>query len=347
MASSHLLTGRAPLDDANDDARGRGRHRSLLWQLFATDALVLGAAVLVLILTPVRVSEDVVVREVLVLCGGLLVMLAVHLLLLRRTLAPLRLLTDVMGTIDARRPGRRIAVAAARTAEFVALADAFNAMLDRLEAERRGSARRALAAQEEERLRIAREMHDEIGQTLTALTIQAERAAAADGPVDRDVLERLARVALGGLEDVRRIGRELRPEALDDLGLGNALIALCRRTAAQSGLRVTHELQGGLPALRPEVELVVYRVTQEAVTNALRHARASQLVVSLHSTADGIELVVRDDGRGLPDVLPDDTAGLSGMRERALLVGGRLALDSGRDGGTQVRLSIPLEEAAR
>ena len=203
-------------------------------------------------------------------------MLAVHLVLLRRTLAPLRVLTEMMGTIDARRPGRRSPPLPPHTAELVALAGAFNAMLDRLEAERRDSARRALAAQEEERLRIAREMHDQIGQTLTALTIQAERAAGADGPVDREVLERLARAALESLEDVRRIGRELRPEALDDLGLGNALIALCRRTSAQSGLRVSHELARGLPPLRPEVELVVYRVAQEAVTNALRHARASQ-----------------------------------------------------------------------
>jgi two-component system sensor histidine kinase UhpB len=189
-------------------------------------------------------------------------------------------------------------------------------------------------------------MHDQIGQTLTAMTIQAERAAEADGPADREALERLARTALETLEDVRRIGRELRPEALDDLGLGNAVIALCRRTATQSGIRVTHDLEHGLPALRPEVELVIYRVAQEAVTNALRHAQASRVRVSLHQGGDDIQLLVRDDGDGLPDVIPDDTAGISGMRERALLVAGRLTLHSGRGSGTEVRLSIPSEEAA-
>ncbi len=344
MASSQLLTGRAPFDEPAPAGVRRAR-RSLLWQLFAAGALVLVAAVLALILTPVQVSEGVVLTEVLVLSAGLAVMLVVHLVLLRRTLAPLRHLTEVMGTIDARRPGRRIAAIDPHTAELVALAGAFNEMLDRLEAERRDSARRALAAQEEERLRIAREMHDQIGQTLTALTIEAERAAGTDGPVDREVLDRLAHAALESLEHVRRIGRELRPEALDDLGLGNALIALCRRASAQSGLRVAHELGHGAPSLRPEVELVVYRVAQEAVTNALRHARASQIVVELRATASAVELIVRDDGQGLPETLPDDTAGLSGMRERALLVGGRLGLESDRGQGTEVRLSIPLREA--
>ena len=346
MASSHLLAGHTSSDDG-EPPRSRRPRSSLLWQIFAADALVLVAAVSVLIFAPIRVSQGVVVREVLILCSGLVLMLSVHLLLLRRSLAPLRVLTDVMGKIDARRPGRRISVADARAAEVIALTDAFNAMLDRLEAERRGSARRALAAQEDERLRIAREMHDQIGQTLTALTIQAERAAETDGPVDREALRRVARTALESLEDVRRIGRELRPEALDDLGLGNALIALCRRTAAQSGIRVSHDLQRGLPALRPEVELVIYRVAQEAITNALRHAHASQLSVTLRSTDPGVELIVGDDGQGMPEIVPDDTAGLSGMRERALLVGGRLNVRSDPGDGTEVRLYIPIEEAAR
>jgi two-component system sensor histidine kinase UhpB len=344
MASSHLLTARAPHDEPPAGS-SRRTHRPLLWQLFVSDALVLVAAVLVLILTPVRVSENIVLREVLILCAGLTVLLAVHLLLLRRTLAPLRLLTHVMGTIDARRPGRRIAAGDIRSAELVALTDAFNAMLDRLETERRDSARRALAAQEDERLRIAREMHDQIGQTLTALTIQAERAAESDEPVDRATLDHLARTALESLDDVRRIGRELRPEALDDLGLGNALIALCRRTATQGGVRVTHGLSHELAPLRPEVELVIYRVAQEALTNALRHAQASHVHVSLRQRDDDIELTVTDDGAGLPDSIPEDTAGVSGMRERALLIGGRLALQSEPTQGTAVELSIPCSEA--
>jgi two-component system sensor histidine kinase UhpB len=219
-------------------------------------------------------------------------------------------------------------------------------MLDRLESERRQSARLALAAQEDERQRIAREIHDQVGQTLTAVTIQAERAAQMDDPVDRRLLDQIARTALQSLDDVRRIGRELRPETLDDLGLGNALIALCRRLAAQSGIRIVHSLEAGVPPLRAEVELVIYRIAQEAITNALRHAAASRIDIGLRRSYGLVELRVRDDGRGMPGSVPDDTAGISGMRERALLVGGALSLGSRSGDGTEVRLTIPLEEAA-
>jgi two-component system sensor histidine kinase UhpB len=313
------------------------RDRSLLWQLFVAEALVLTAALLVLVLAPIQISTTVVVTEVLLLSAGLAIMLAVHLLVLRRTLAPLRRLTHVVGALDARDPGRL--PADARTVEVNALAEAFNGLLDRLDEEQRRSARRALVAQEDERLRIAREMHDQIGQSLTALTIQAERGAETEGPIDPALLDRIAQTALQSLEDVRRIGRELRPEALDDLGLGNALIALCRRLGTPTGVRVTHTLEPGLPELGPDVDLVVYRIAQEAITNALRHAGATTIDVRLERAAGGVELTVADDGRGLPAALPDDTAGISGMHERAALVGASLHI--GGDDGTVVRLRVP------
>ena len=209
---------------------GPRRRSSLLLQLFTANALVLMIATLALILGPVSVSRHPVLAETLVVAIGLTVMLTANLLLLRRTLAPLHTLTDVMRAIDLRRPGRRLPEQAT-TAELTTLAAAFNTMLERLEDERRESSRHALAAQEAERLRIARELHDQIGQTLTAMALQAERAAA-DRP-DRTGDHRADRAAppLQSLDDVRRIGRELRPEALDDLGLVNALITLCRRMA--------------------------------------------------------------------------------------------------------------------
>ena len=313
------------------------RNRSLLWQLFVAEALVLVVALFVLVFAPIRVSTNVVVTEVLILSAGLAVMLVVHLLVLHRTLAPLRRLTHVVGILDARDPGRL--PVDARTAEVNALAEAFNGLLDRVDEEQRRSARRALVAQEDERLRIAREMHDQIGQSLTALTIQAERGAETEGPIEPALLERIAQTALQSLEDVRRLGRELRPEALDDLGLGNALIALCRRLGTPTGVRVTHTLEPGLPELGQDVELVVYRIAQEAITNALRHAGATTIHVRLQRLAGGVELTVTDDGRGLPAPLPDDTAGISGMRERAALVGATLHING--DDGTVVRLRLP------
>jgi two-component system sensor histidine kinase UhpB len=231
-----------------------------------------------------------------------------------------------------------------RSAEGQALAAAFNDMLDRLESARREAARTALAAQEAERLRVARELHDEIGQTLTAATIQAERAAEGDPERAPEALRRVAHAVRDSLDEVRRIARELRPEALDDLGLVNALIALCNRVGGQDGFTVRRELQGKLPPLAPDVELVIYRVAQEGLTNALRHSGARSATVSLVADAETLTLRVADDGMGMPAPLPSGTAGIAGMRERALLVGGRLSIKSRPDHGTEVRLSIPVDQ---
>ena len=140
---------------------------------------------------------------------------------------------------------------------------------------------------------------------------------------------------------MRRIARELRPEALDDLGLHNALITLCSRVAAQGGVRVERRIESGLPPLDPDVELVVYRVAQESLTNVVRHAQATRAIVSLEPADGWVVLRVSDDGRGLPEPLPKGTAGLGGMRERALLVGGRLAIASEPGEGTEVELRVP------
>jgi two-component system, NarL family, sensor histidine kinase UhpB len=215
-------------------------------------------------------------------------------------------------------------------------------MIERLESARREAARAALAAQEAERLRVARELHDEIGQTLTAVTIQAERAADDDSASARQELRRVADAVRESLDEVRRIARELRPEALDDLGLVNALIALCRRIETQEDLRVKRELQTTLPALPPDVELVVYRIAQESLTNALRHSGASHASVSLQADERLLILGIADDGRGMPAELPPGTGGIAGMRERALLVGGRLSMESAPGGGTVVRLTVPV-----
>ncbi len=203
-------------------------------------------------------------------------------------------------------------------------------MLDRIETERRESAHRALAAQEAERLRIARELHDEVGQTLTAVALRAERAAG-ELPTEAQALAlgEIVETVHRSLDDVRRIARELRPEALDDLGLIDALISLCLRMERQGARRVLRELEGGLPPLSPEVELVIYRVAQEALTNAFRHAEASMVRVALRRSRTRTWCSsVADDGRGLPSPMPADVNGLAGMRERAILIAGRLEIDS-------------------
>jgi two-component system, NarL family, sensor histidine kinase UhpB len=326
-------------------ARARDEWRrslSLHWRIFAVNALVLAAAALLLALSPVTIHAPIRLYELAIVICGLIVMLIADIALVRRTLEPLRRLATLMTVVDPMAPGRRAPEFRSASRETIALAEAFNAMLDRLETERRDSSRRALAAQEAERIRIARELHDEIGQTLTAVALLAERAAD-QGGTQQQALSEIASTVQASLDDLRRISRELRPEALDDLGLINALIALCSRIGQQGGVRVRRELEAQLPTLASNIELVIYRVAQEALTNVLRHAHASRVDLSLRRADGRVVLTVRDDGRGLPENLPT-TSGLAGMRERAMLIGAELAIDSHPDAGVEVRLAVPAAE---
>jgi two-component system, NarL family, sensor histidine kinase UhpB len=304
---------------------------------------VLVIALLLLTFSPIEIDAPIEGEQFALLLAGFVVLVVLNLLILRRVLSPLLQLTELMSRVDPDRPGRRLSGVDLRSTEGRALAGAFNAMLDRLESARREAARTALAAQEAERLRVARELHDEIGQTLTAVTIQAERAADSEPELASAALRSVAEAVRESLDEVRRIARELRPEALDDLGLVNALIALCTRIGAQDEFLVRRELQGRLPALSPDAELVIYRIAQEALTNALRHSGARSATLTLTADAELLTLRVVDAGKGMPAPLPPGTAGISGMRERALLVGGRLSIDSMPGQGTEVRLSVPVD----
>jgi two-component system, NarL family, sensor histidine kinase UhpB len=344
MASS---VPRAPGSDSStqgERSSAGGSRVSLLWWVFLANASVLLVGFLLLALSPIEIDAPIALSQLAILFVGLIALLALDLWLLRRVLSPFFRLTGLMSSVDPDEPGRRLSGADPRTAEGAALAEAFNAMLDRLEGARRNAARTALAAQEAERLRVARELHDEIGQTLTAITLQAERAAEGEPASAPAELQRLADAVRDSLDEVRRIARELRPEALDDLGLTNALMALCSRVDAQDGPRITRDLGAALPPLAPDVELVIYRVAQESLTNTLRHADASNATVSLGVEEDAVVLSVSDDGKGIAE-LPTDTVGLAGMRERALLVDGQLTIQSAPGQGTEVRLSVPSGEA--
>jgi two-component system sensor histidine kinase UhpB len=314
---------------------------SLLWWVFCANGAVLVVALLLLTFSPIEIDAPIETGQFALLLGGFVALLVLNLVLLRRVLSPLFRLTEVMSSVDPNRPGRRLSGINPLSSEGQAMAEAFNAMLDRLESARHEAARTALAAQEGERLRVAQELHDEIGQTLTAVTIQAERAADGDPALASQALRRVADAVRVSLDEVRRIARELRPEALDDLGLVNALITLCTRLGAQDGPRVRRELQSDLPPLPPDVELVIYRIAQEGLTNAWRHSGADSVTVSLKADAETVTLRVADDGEGMPPQLPHATAGIAGMRERALLIGGRLSIQSRPQQGTEVRLTIP------
>jgi two-component system sensor histidine kinase UhpB len=242
-----------------------------------------------------------------------------------------------MRRVDPHDPGRRVAISRS-AAEVGELAEAFNEMLDRLEAERQGSARRALAATEAERVRVARELHDQVGQTLTGVVLALEeihRRAPADLGEDLAEVQEAARA---GVEQVREIARGLRPGALEELGLRSALTTLAN---SFTGLRVRHSLPPDLPVLSPDQDLAVYRVAQESLTNVARHARAGAAQVELEEEDGAVVLRVSDDGVGIPELHAAATeGGVGGMRERALLAGGRLRVRALPDRGTEVRLDL-------
>jgi two-component system sensor histidine kinase UhpB len=317
----------------------RFRSLSVFWRVLLVDAAVLAAAFAVLAAGPVTVSYPVRAGQLLVLIGGLILMLAVTTILLQRTLRPLETLTQTMREIDPLAPGRRVDVGEAG-ADVTDLARAFNAMLDRLEQERRESGRRALSVQESERRRVARELHDEVGQTLTAMLLQVEGLATAVPDSPQAQLDELRETARTGAEEVRRIAQRLRPEALEELGLQAAMLALLDGVAAQARLRTHHQIERDLP-LNPEDELVVYRVAQEALTNVVRHAQASNVSLSLSADDGAVVLRIGDDGRGIAPELLDSSYGIRGMRERALLIGATLDVRSRLGEGTTVELVVP------
>jgi two-component system, NarL family, sensor histidine kinase UhpB len=312
-------------------------HLSLPQRVLLTNAAVLLVAAAGLIFTPATVSDPIALQELLVVVGGMVVLVLANLVLVRRAFAPLRQLADVMSRVEYFEPGLRIPEYA-DDEDMHRVTRSFNQMLDRLEDERSASFRRAVEAQEGERLRVAQELHDEVGQQLTGLKLILSRARSAPEPERGSALADAAEIVDDALNDVRAIARRLRPDVLGDLGLTNALAALASRSDSYGDVRVTHRL-GRVGELDEERELAIYRIAQEALTNALRHSGAEHATVELDAAGDVLELVVRDDGRGLGDGPPGN--GIKGMRERALLVGGVLRIGPAAGGGTEVRLSLP------
>jgi two-component system sensor histidine kinase UhpB len=306
--------------------------------VFAINAFLLAVATLLLAVTPVTIHAPIALLEGVDLVVALAVMLVANFLLLRHTLSPLDRLVERMRTTDLLQPGQRLPESGG--VEAAALVRGYNQMLDRLEAERRDSGRRALRAQEAERLRIARGLHDEVGQVLTGVLLQLDSLAVDE---NRRQIEETKHAVRQTLEEVRRIAQELRPEMLEHLGLVSALTELTRKFAEQSGIDLSRGFAGQLPPLSDEAEIAIYRVAQESLTNVARHAQASHVEVTLEPGPHSVVLRVVDDGRGLPGVetSANGHGGLRGMRERALLVSGALAIKRSDTGGVEVRLEVP------
>jgi two-component system sensor histidine kinase UhpB len=310
---------------------------SLFRRVFLLNAALLVAAGVLVALSPITVSTPVKVFDEVVLGVGLLLLLVANYVLLRPAFKPLERLAERMRNVDLLRPGRRLEPSG--SPEIVELVRTFNEMLERLETERRESGRRALAAQESERKRIAAELHDEVGQSMTGVLLLLEQLAREVPEERRDVFSEAQETTRESVEEVRRIAQELRPELLEHLGLVSALKSLATRFTEQAGLELEWDFAHTLPPIPPDAELALYRVAQESLTNVARHAHASRVWLSLQPGRGSIVLRVVDDGRGMNGRA--DGGGLRGMRERAVLVGAALAIKPARTGGVEVRLEVP------
>jgi two-component system sensor histidine kinase UhpB len=286
----------------------------------------------------------------LVLIGLALVVLALAVALVRerRRLRPLEDLVEAMEKVDLSSPRPLLPASidgVGETEEVARIELAFLRMMRRLEAERRRAGSAALHAQEEERARVARDLHDEVNQSLTGLLLRLEAAREAAPPELEGELAETKALANQAMIELLSLARQLRPTALDDLGLAAAIEGQVDRLGGE--IATTLDVEGDFSDLGGDAQLVVYRVAQEALSNAARHSGAKRVEVRLRRTgAGGVTLEVADDGRGFAFDESERGLGIGGMRERALLIGAELTIESRPGRGTTVRLDVPGESPA-
>jgi two-component system, NarL family, sensor histidine kinase UhpB len=284
-----------------------------------------------------------VTTVIIVALAAIAAVLAVNLIVIRRHFAPLERLIEEMEKVDLGRPGPLLPGSIdgiGKTEEVERIELAFLRMIHRLEAERRRAGSAALRAQEEERARVARDLHDEVNQSLTGLLLRLEALREAAPPQLEAELAETKALANQAMRELLSLARQLRPTALDDLGLAAAIGGQVEQLE-RSGLAAELTTGGDFSDLDDDVQLVVYRVAQEALTNAARHSEAKRIAVSLRRSAGGVELEVADDGRGFAFEQSERGLGIGGMRERALLIGAELTIESRPGHGTTVHLSVP------
>lgn len=324
------------------------RDDSLIGQVVAANVVLVA---LTLFAASLAAGLDLDVEEqrwqFAILAMAIVLCLCTNLWMLQRRFRPLERLIESIESIDPSEPsplelGRRDPVE-----EIDRLSHSFRRLLERIEDERRRSGMLAMRAQEEERRRLARDLHDEVNQALTAILLRLEALAQESPPERAPEVAELKRLVNQAMEELLNLARQLRPSALDDHGLVPAIDAQLKRFAARTGVEVRMQAEGDVDTLGEDAQTAVYRVAQEALTNAERHAGATVVEVELEVATDRTELRVRDDGGGFDPgraTRAGDPAsqglGLRGMAERARLVGGELDVRSAPNGGTSVTLRL-------
>jgi two-component system, NarL family, sensor histidine kinase UhpB len=279
-----------------------------------------------------------------ILALSIVLTLCVNLWMLQRRFRPLERLIDRVERIDPAVPVGDPLEEPEPVAEIDRLSHSFRRLLDRIEEERRRSGTLVMRAQEEERRRLARDLHDEVNQALTAILLRLEALGQDTPPEQAAEVAELKRLVNQAMEELLNLARHLRPSALDDHGLMPALEAQLKRFSSRTGVEVRLNREGDPDELPEDVQTALYRVTQEALANVARHAGATVVEVDVE-VAEQIELRVRDDGAGFhPGELAGESGGaglgLGGMAERARLAGGELDVRSAPGGGTTVTMRI-------
>ena len=314
---------------------------------------VVGANVVLVALTlfgaSLAAGLDLTVREqrwqFLILALAILLSLCTNLWMLQRRFRPLERLIDRVEAIDPARPSPLETVERDPVEEIDRLSHSFTALLERIEEERRRAGRLVIRAQEEERGRLARDLHDEVNQSLTAILLRLE-ALAQDSPPERaPELAELKKLVNQAMEELLNLARHLRPSALDDHGLVAALEGQLKRFSARTAIEVRLRVEGEPNGLPEDLQTAIYRVAQEALANVTRHAGATAVEVDLEAEGSAVELRIRDDGAGFDSRSPAGRSGgtglgLGGMAERARLAGGELNVLSAPGGGTTVALRV-------
>lgn len=284
--------------------------------------------------------------------GGL-ISVFINLRVIKVALKPL---DDIVVTAEAVRAGdfsARTGIDPMRDGELEQIVNSFNGALDQVALDRtriQQLVNHVIAAQEDERKRIARELHDDTSQVLFAQLLRVSAMKSSENPEIQSMAEQLETMFAESMEAIRRVGHELRPPSLDDLGLLEATGALVQRISERTGIEIAYLTSGIQDRVDPAVELVLYRVAQEALTNMWKHAHATEASVSIRRQGDELELIVKDNGRGFDKDIDNQSdgrglgLGLFGMQERVELVNGTLEINGNLNPGTQVRALIPLDE---
>src|SRR5579864_770277 len=320
------------------------KSRSLLTQILVVNIFLIAVTVfLAAIVVSPTLHEAFRGRAAFVLGGALLATMLGNWVVLRRRFKPLDDVISAMENIDIATSERPPQVTSRRdSSEVRRLGLAFERMRARLEAQRREAGRAAIQAQERERRRIAQDLHDEVNQALTAVSLRLQASIERASPELRRELGETKRLATQAMEELLALARQLRPAVLDDHGLIPALHSQVRDFSEQTGIVASFNTRGSMPRLTPEQQLVIYRVTQEGLSNVAQHANARKVDVELSFIGRTV-LRICDDGTGfsqLGGVTRNGGLGVLGMRERALLIGGQLALWSSEGEGTRVELTI-------